>query len=85
MMQFEQSGGNEEERPALRRYAHGSMTEFLKYWDERKLPSEEGIPLYGRAKAFEMRVTIFARLTGFFLPHCGPAHVMVGCIRVDCP
>jgi hypothetical protein len=38
--QFEQSGGNEEEQTALRRYAHGTMTEFLKHWDERKLPSQ---------------------------------------------
>jgi hypothetical protein len=37
---FEQSGGSEEERAVLRRYAHGTMTEFLKHWDERKLPSQ---------------------------------------------
>jgi hypothetical protein len=24
----------------FRRYAHGTMTEFLKHWDERKLPSQ---------------------------------------------
>jgi hypothetical protein len=24
----------------LRRYAQGTMTEFLKHWDERKLPSQ---------------------------------------------
>ena len=38
--QFEQSGGSEQERTVLRRYAHGTMTEFLKHWDERKLPSQ---------------------------------------------
>ena len=37
---FEQSGGSEEERAVLRRYAHGTMTEFLKHWDERKLSSQ---------------------------------------------
>jgi hypothetical protein len=36
---FEESGGSEEERADLRRYAHGTMTEFLKHWDERKLLS----------------------------------------------
>jgi hypothetical protein len=35
---FEQSG-SEEERTVLRRYAHGTMAEFLKHWDEQKLPS----------------------------------------------
>jgi hypothetical protein len=35
---FERSDGTEEERITLRRYAHGTMAEFLKYWDQLKLP-----------------------------------------------
>jgi hypothetical protein len=35
---FERSDGTEEERIALRRYAYGTMAEFLKYWEQFKLP-----------------------------------------------
>ncbi|HXA77470.1 MAG TPA: hypothetical protein VNV41_10075 [Candidatus Acidoferrales bacterium] len=37
---FEQSGGSEEARAVLRRYAHGTVTEFLMHWHEGKLPSQ---------------------------------------------
>jgi hypothetical protein len=35
---FERSDGSEEERLGLRRYAHGTIAEFLKHWEQLKLP-----------------------------------------------
>jgi hypothetical protein len=36
---LERSDGTKEERITLRRYAHGTMAEFLKYWDQLELPA----------------------------------------------
>ena len=35
---FERSDNSEEERLRLQRYAHGTVTEFLRYWDSLGLP-----------------------------------------------
>ena len=35
---FELIGGDENERAQLRRYAHGALADFFRYWEELKLP-----------------------------------------------
>lgn len=35
---FEMTGDNEDERAQLRRYAHGTLTDFFRHWKELKLP-----------------------------------------------
>jgi hypothetical protein len=35
---FEMRGNDQESRARLRRYAHGTITEFLRHWDDMGMP-----------------------------------------------